>query len=499
LTDAEAKRLEIIESVRGQLIAFGRAIMPKMYQVESAPFHYKLASILLDRTKNKQNIIAPRGFAKSSIAAGLLPLYHLTMEDPGQDKFVVLVSKTEEHAVRLLSTIKDVLNYSPYFRALFGYWGEHSAKSWKTNEIILKDGTMMLAKGTGQQVVGLKNISQRPTLMILDDPEDMANTRTEEAMEYNLKWLLQSLVPARDAQRGRVVVIGTPQHQRSMVMMLKKASDWTSHHYRAIQEDGTSLWPAQWPIEKLEQERKSLEEIGRVSVFYREYMCEVIGDEEQLFKPHFMQRYEGHLVDKPEGHFLRIVSLNGKTLLEPEDRPVTIFMGIDPASSIQNDRDFSTIVPLAVDKNWNRFVLPYFRRRVSPMKLGEHILEYYHRLRPNRTVVETVGYQEMLRDWLRTQARIPGIEVGENPRTKKSKRLESLEPLFATKKVWFLDDQESMRNEFLLFPRGDHDDLMDGFYYANKRAFRPTHEGDNRPRGSFIFDVDDEDGQEMLA
>ena len=35
---------------------------------------------------------------------------------------------------------------------------------------------------------------------------------------------------------------------------------------------------------------------------------------------------------------------------------------------------------------------------------------------------------------------------------------------------------EELKNELLLFPRGKHDDLLDGLYYAMKRIYTPNHE-----------------------
>ena len=64
-------------------------------------------------------------------------------------KLIVLVSRTQDHAVKLLGTIKDVLDFSPQFRQLFGYWGMNSAKSWAKTEVQLKDGSMIICKGTG--------------------------------------------------------------------------------------------------------------------------------------------------------------------------------------------------------------------------------------------------------------------------------------------------------------------------------------------------------------
>ena len=204
------------------MIMFGKIIMPNMFTVPSPDFHYKIADALLDSASKQVNIIAPRGHAKSSIVGGvyLIPPY----ASQGS-KLIVLVSRTQDHAIKLLGTIKDVLDYSETFRAIYGYWGQHSAKQWAKSEIELKDGSMIICKGTGQQLRGIKVGSQRPTLIIVDDPEDENNTKTAEAMEQNLRWLLQSAVPSLDPTKGRIIVIGTPQHQRCMVEILKQMKD----------------------------------------------------------------------------------------------------------------------------------------------------------------------------------------------------------------------------------------------------------------------------------
>ena len=37
-------------------------------------------------------------------------------------KLIVLCSRTQDHAVKLLGLIKDTLDYSETLRQLFGYW-----------------------------------------------------------------------------------------------------------------------------------------------------------------------------------------------------------------------------------------------------------------------------------------------------------------------------------------------------------------------------------------
>lgn len=471
----------ILQAMQKDMLLFGRMIMPNMFSQESPAFHYEITKSLMDADNKQLNIIAPRGHAKSSVVAGVYPLFHL-MFDPGV-KVVVLVSRTQSHATKLLGTIKDVLDYSQEFRYFFGYWGQNSARKWSNNEIELKDGSIVICKGTGQQIRGIKHGNQRPTLLILDDPEDEVNTKTAEAMEFNLRWLLQSGVPSLDPIKGKIAVIGTPQHERCLVETLKGMQGWKNLEFRPDMEKQIPLWKEVWPIEKLQQKKEELESINRLSVFYREYLCQIVGDEDNLFRPEDFQYYEGYVESNQAGlSTLVLTNLNGEEV--NERRPVNIFTGVDPASSTKKGADYSVIFNIAVDSDNNRFVLPYYRKRATPMDLADSIIRNFETYNSQKTRIESVGYQEMLRQYIKEQAEklgmfIPGLEIKENPRTAKSFRLESLQPLFANKKVFMKKSMQAFEDELLLYPRGKHDDLLDGFFYANKNAYKPSHEEDS--------------------
>ena len=469
---------EIIEKMQQDMLLFGRMVMPNMFSSESPKFHYTITETLQDNNIKQINIIAPRGHAKSSVVAGVYPLFHL-MFDKGV-KVIVLVSRTQSHATKLLGTIKDVLDYSKEFRYFFGYWGQHSARKWSNNEIELKDGSIVICKGTGQQIRGIKHGNQRPTLLILDDPEDEVNTKTAEAMEFNLRWLLQSGVPSLDPLTGKICVIGTPQHQRCLVETLKDMEGWNNLEFRPNLEEKIPLWEEVWPIEKLEQKKKELDSINRLSVFYREYLCQIVGDEDNLFRPEDFQWYDGYIeTDKAGLSNLVLTNLNGEEVTEV--RPVNVFTGVDPASSTKKSADYSVIFNIAIDEDNNRFCLPYYRKRANPLDLADNIIENFKLYQSTKTRIESVGYQEMLRQYIKEQAErlklfIPGLEIKENPRTSKSYRLESLQPLFANKKVYMKKSMTELEDELMLYPRGKNDDLLDGLFYANKNAYRPTHD-----------------------
>ena len=91
--------------------------------------------------------------------------------------------------------------------------------------------------------------------------------------------------------------------------------------------------------------------------------------------------------------------------------------------------------------------------------------------KPRRIKIETVGYQEALRTSVREIMRtedlyIPGLEAGVKPRTRKSERLLSLVPMFAKKQFhWRPQDIEGQK-EFMSYPKGKHDDIMDSVWTA---------------------------------
>lgn len=477
--------IKLLQSkLKENMILFGSIINANMFSVPSPNFHYNIADVLMNDENKQVNIIAPRGHAKSSIVGGVYPLYHILHGDGA--KLIVLVSRTQDHAIKLLGTIKDTLDYSQPLRAIYGYWGQHSAKTWSKSEIELKDGSMIICKGTGQQLRGIKVGSQRPTLIIVDDPEDENNTKTAEAMESNLRWLLQSAVPSLDPLKGKIAVIGTPQHQRCMVEILKEMDGWVNMHFAPDMDNGKALWEEWQPIEKLQKKKKELESIARVSVFYREYLCQIIGDEDQLFSEQYLKYHDyDYFIDDEGQHFL--TNENDKQI------PVNIFMGVDPASSIRKTADYSVIMPIAVDKENNRYVLPYYRKRATPMKLAESIIQYFKMYKPSKVRIESVGYQEMLREYLRTRCEeenifISGLEIKEAPRTSKSSRLETMEPYFAQGKMYIKKDMLDLKDELLLYPRGKHDDLLDGMYYAMKGMYKPSHEekAENKKSDTYV-------------
>ena len=485
-----AETKEDREKLRGKLLAFGKFIMPQAFWASPSTAHYDVERIAMDTSIKKANMILPRGLAKSTLMAENYPMYHLLYEEIGQPKLIVLLSKTQAHSVDRLQAICDTFEYSQNFRALYGYWGKHSAKQWRNNDVILKDGSRIVARGTGQPIRGIKEGFVRPTLIVGDDLEDENNTKTKEAMVANLNWLLQGADYALDTRFGRMMTIGTPIHQLCIVEKLEVSADWHSirRKYLNTDDEGNlySLWEEVKTVEELLKEKKDKEEDGRQRIWYMERQCELVGEDDQLFKEEDFRYWNGNLEVQGEQAFINIQSLNKVEFSQPVKKPVNLFMGIDPASSTKQTADFSTVLTIAYDEEKNIYVLPYFRKRVTPHTLAEEIIKRVKSAPITKVGIETTGYQEMLRETLKMRIEEEGIYIaglnrtdGFKPRVEKNARLEALQPFFARHKVHIQPQMKDLIDELLMYPRGKHDDLLDGLYYATKKMRVPVHEVEN--------------------
>ena len=151
--------------------------------------------------------------------------------------------------------------------------------------------------------------------------------------------------------------------------------------------------------------------------------------------------------------------------------PIDIYGGVDPASSLSMRADFFVVAMVGVDAENNKYIIDIFRDRISPEKQPQKIIDMYKKYKPRRVKIETVGYQEALRTAVREIMRnedlyIPGLEAGVKPRTRKSERLLSLVPMFAKGQFhWRPQDIEGQK-EFMAYPKGKHDDIMDSIWTA---------------------------------
>ena len=461
------KKAEIRHRVAGSTIMFGRVMMPEMFNLKPCPMHYDLDRDLENQILKRINYRAPRDHAKTTILVEAFPLKEALTSATihKRRENILIIGLTEKKAIEALETIKYNLDYNEKIREVYGVWGSETAKKWAETKIILADDTIIQAKGMGQAVLGLKHLELRPTIVLVDDPEDENNTKTAESMEANLRWLLGAVVPLVNRERGRIIVIGTPKHDLCMVETLAKNSAWKSRLYDAITDEDNkqTLWPDAWSWGALMDKKEAM----GLRLFTREYRCQVVGSEEQLFREEYFRYYDGFLSHDEYGNsFMNI----GEDVI-----PVNVFMGVDPASSQEENRSHSSIVPIALDKDYNIYILPYMRERLAPTDLIAKIKEYYTVNKPLLTTIEENNIGVVIRNILRNSDDIfiPGLGYKHVSTDPKDTRHQRLEPYFYRRKVFMLPWMEEIKSELLIYPRGTRD-LIDGLEFATTRMYPPT-------------------------
>ena len=261
-------------------------------------------------------------------------------------------------------------------------------------------------------------------------------------------------------------MIGTVISEDCFLYWIKESKAWKVLWYSIWDDDEKSLWPDRFPKERILQIKEEFASIGNLNGFYQEYMNISQSPDNAPFKPEWvkMHHYDFEIKDG-QPCLVRTID-EEETII-----PVEVYSGVDPASSLSARADYFAIATIAVDNEDNKYIVDMVRDRLSPSEQPQKIIDVYKKFRPRRIKIETTGYQEALRTGVRSIMKedglyIPGLEKGVKPRTRKSERLLSLVPMFARGKFHFRPEDIKPQQEFLSYPRGKHDDVMDAIWTA---------------------------------
>ncbi len=493
------ENLNVLKKLRRNMGLFGRVCLPSAISKDVPPFHNEIYSMLNNFSKKRVFAVAPRGMAKSTAFSLVYPMFRIAYKTDDEDIFIIIISESAAQSINFLSRIKYHLNNTKEFKELFGDLGESTAKRWTQNDIVLANGARIVAVGTGQRVRGFIEGDTRPTDIIIDDFESELNALTPERRSANRNWALNAVFPSI-SDDGRILMVGTPISEDCFLYYAKESGVWEYKWYQicddldAVEqgraEDAGLLWEERFPINRIISIKKEYENSMNLHGFFQEYMCIAQNPEDAPFQENFFKYYDYKLEYE-----------DGWSLNDPVTKdkiPIDIYLGIDPASSLSIHADYFVIAAIGVDHADNRYIIDVFRSRIPPSEQPQKIIDWFLKYKPRKVKIETVGYQEALRDGVRALTKekglyIPGLEKGVKPRNAKSERLISLVPLFSAGKFYFKRSQIVVQSEFLAYPRGKHDDCMDAIWTACqgmvpcKRA-RSKNDTDNKKKSNKIFD-----------
>ena len=119
---------------------------------------------------------------------------------------MVLVGKSEENAVILLSDLQAELTYNKRFVADFGE--QRAAGTWEEGNFVTQDGCAFFARGRGQSPRGLRYRDRRPDYLVCDDLDDDELCRNPARVDEVYRWVSEALYGAMDEDASRFVMAG---------------------------------------------------------------------------------------------------------------------------------------------------------------------------------------------------------------------------------------------------------------------------------------------------
>ncbi len=456
MTDDELlEQIEKEEAAMNSLIDFRRMFIPSSDDVQPAGFHNDWSKILLNGTGHFA-IEAFRESAKTQIVIRANLLHALTYPQESRSYLVVICATQRTASKKLIEVSREFLSNTA-MKSLVKEIRENSGLAFEVS-YITGQSVRIEAYGKGAAVRGLSWGAKRPDLVIIDDPQDEEDARSETVTAGDWDWFLSDVYFL--GQASRIFIIGNNLGERCIMECIMRNAErlkFTARKIPILTEDGKSAWPEKWPMEAINKERQEFAELGKTDLWFRNKMCECISPDSQKFKREYFRYYE-----KP-----------------PALETMNIYTAVDLAISDKPNADYSAIVTVGINTAGHWFVLDTEHGRYDPSTTMDAVFSAVKKWRPLTVGIETVAYQSALLHFLEKEMPARGIFFRVEPlkaEKKKELRIDTLQPRFAVGTVWFKAGAvwlPEVENELLAYPHGAHDDVIDALAYIEQMSAKP--------------------------
>jgi len=416
------------------------------------PFHEAMISDWHDEQVPHLLNMAFRGCAKSTIAEEAVTLRAGFREF----KNGLLIGETVDRAAERLHAIRHEIETNDRLAEVFG---DLKGPVWTDTELVLSNGIRIMAMGRGQALRGIKFEDMRPDAVFCDDIETKDSVNSPEKRKKTRSWFFAELLPACDPD-AFIRMAATPLDSDALALRLFTTRGWKCRTYpiEFLNADGQreATWPERFPLDVIDELRERFASQGLADDFHREYLCEAVSKDSQMFKEEQLR-------------------------VDPQIRTwQAVYAMFDPARTI-NAKSATTGYAcwswigsrLVVWDAWGRQLLP-----------DEIVNEVFNcalsdTLPPVWIGVEEDGLNEFLLQPIRQEQVRRGVAVPFRAmRAPKGKLdfIRGLQPFFKAGEVVFVKDLPDLRAQLLGFPTG-RIDVPNALAYALKlRPGMPIHE-----------------------
>ncbi len=487
--------LMIAERLGGQRRSFEdfcTEFLKHHFSLPSSRFHVDLRDrleFITDHRGNNDVWIAPRGSAKSTLISLAYILYCIC-ED--LEKYIVLVSDTHGQGTQYLGDIKLELENNAKLASAYPDACGRGIR-WSNDEIVTKNNIMLTVMGMEGKIRGRKFGAHRPTLIIIDDPENDKSAMSPKQRRSNREWLSKGAVSAGIPGHTNIVIIGTVINADCLVQVLSEGEHgmggWRSFFYQSILE---------WPTAKddLWEEWKELYHTDHsdgkalTRSFYDEHKEEmdegavVLWPEwESLYKLMSLRARVGSVAFESEKQnrainpdqclFREDWFDNIEFIDEPwfEDRKDWYcFAAVDPSVPGRDGSkagDYCAIVVIYWRFNHKNLYVYSTIKRMSNGEIASTVFDLHAMHRFDSICFEDNGFQVLLADAVREESEKRGVRLPITTMTHtapKPQRISRLGVLFENRFFKFKARSEGnrkLKKQSQMYPIGDFDDGPD--------------------------------------
>ncbi|MEJ7873281.1 MAG: terminase family protein [Rubrobacteraceae bacterium] len=338
--------------------------------------------------------------------------------------------------------------------------------------------------------VGGSPIGRGAHLLIIDDPYGSQEDAMSEVVRESVWQWWAGTLRNRLEPNAKVIIIMQRWHEDDIIGRLKRADGITTEGGRwhlismpAIAEDyefwpgtkkvfrepGEALWPERYPLSALEEIKRDLEEWEGPYFWAAQYQQRPAPLGGGLIKDEWFQFFD---VDEPNGFY--VLERNDGEVFRYRISECRKFVTVDPAFSEKRAADWTVIGTWAVTPNDDLLKLDMIREHIEGASIADRLNGVYTRegmrYHGGRIYVEAVGGGLVVAQ----QGRQLGLPVQDfQVENDKYVRAMALQARMSHAKVYFPRRARdtwfrTLRDEFLLFPNGRHDDIVDESSMAAK-------------------------------
>jgi predicted phage terminase large subunit-like protein len=394
--------------------------------------------------------LAPRKFAKTTVRAIINSIWDMIRNPNIQ---IGLCSDTNSQAIHFgretkmhCERNKDLITLYPYLT---------SGRIWADNEFTIigateiQKGATITAFGYGQAT------GYEFDKLIIDDIVDFENVRTKYQRDKLEDWVGMGLRPMLKSG-GKISWSGTRYNQNDQYgRLLEKGIKTNTNSHKAILDNGESMWPELWPIEKLLDKKEKMGSMSFDAQYQNDVKLMALG---KIFKREWFKYIRKNPNDPSE--FIRDdgARINIKEL--------AIYQTCDLAISKETTADYFVILTFGMDKEGNIYILDILRGRYDwpeQKKISRQNYLKWKELGLRWRGIEKVQYQAVLLQELNTfvdMSIIPLITMGLDKIT----RAMPMSAKYESGKVYHNANMEILQDfedEMTSFNEGENDDMVD--------------------------------------